>query len=255
MTHAKNEDAKFRSGGSSEKSERSEAGGPAITQGADGRTEDIRPGRSLKPYVPPAPDHSRASRFTLLAAVVALAAGIGAVSGSIGYTGVERLLTAEPPRKDILNHAHGLKTEITQLHEQMKTVSEQIGTLRNAVTSASSHTGSQLARFGEALERAEKRAAAAAQMQSQAQARAHVPPQGPADVTGALPRPGVVPARPIPGWIVRRVYDGVALIEGRDGIIEAEPGALIPGIGRVQEIKRDRGRWLVVTSQGLITSR
>ena len=26
------------------------------------------------------------------------------------------------------------------------------------------------------------------------------------------------------GWVLRRVYDGAALIEGRDGIIEVEPG-------------------------------
>ena len=38
--------------------------------------------------------------------------------------------------------------------------------------------------------------------------------------------------------MLRRVYDGAALIEGRDGIIEVEPGMVAPGLGRIEAIKR-----------------
>ena len=51
----------------------------------------------------------------------------------------------------------------------------------------------------------------------------------------------------MPGWVLRRVYDGAALIEGRDGIIEVEPGVVAPGLGRIEGIKRQDGRWVVVT--------
>jgi len=54
---------------------------------------------------------------------------------------------------------------------------------------------------------------------------------------------------------VRRVYDGAALIEGRNGIIEVEPGSVVPGIGRIEAIKRQDGRWVVVTARGLIVQR
>jgi len=50
----------------------------------------------------------------------------------------------------------------------------------------------------------------------------------------------------VPGWVLRRVYDGAALIEGRDGIVEVEPGMITPGLGRVEAIKRQDGRWVVV---------
>src|SRR2546425_495973 len=53
-------------------------------------------------------------------------------------------------------------------------------------------------------------------------------------------------------YVVRRVYDGVALVEGRKGIIEVEPGTTLPGAGRVEEIRRQDGRWVVVTNKGLI---
>ena len=59
----------------------------------------------------------------------------------------------------------------------------------------------------------------------------------------------------VPGWVLRRVYDGAALIEGRDGIVEVEPGMVTPGLGRVEAIKRQDGRWVVVTSRGLIVGR
>jgi hypothetical protein len=55
--------------------------------------------------------------------------------------------------------------------------------------------------------------------------------------------------------VLRRVYDGAALIEGRDGIIEVEPGIVAPGLGRVESIKRQDGRWVVVTSRGLVVGR
>ena len=53
---------------------------------------------------------------------------------------------------------------------------------------------------------------------------------------------------------MRKVYDGVALLEGRMGIVEVEPGFTIPGAGRVEEIKKIDGKWVVVTSKGIIVS-
>ena len=56
-------------------------------------------------------------------------------------------------------------------------------------------------------------------------------------------------------YVLRRVYDGAALIEGRNGMIEVEPGIVAPGIGRIEAIKRQDGRWVVVTARGLIVAR
>jgi hypothetical protein len=39
------------------------------------------------------------------------------------------------------------------------------------------------------------------------------------------------------------------------GVIEVDQGDMIPGIGRVDAIKKQDGRWVVVTSKGLIVSR
>lgn len=54
------------------------------------------------------------------------------------------------------------------------------------------------------------------------------------------------------GFVLREVYNGMALIEGRRGYIEVYPGSNIPGVGRVQQIVRRNGAWVVVTSNGVI---
>ncbi|RXF73986.1 hypothetical protein [Hansschlegelia zhihuaiae] len=59
----------------------------------------------------------------------------------------------------------------------------------------------------------------------------------------------------IRNWTVREVYRGVALLEGRRGMIEVVRGARAPGIGRVRSIERRDGQWVVVTDRGLVLER
>ena len=56
----------------------------------------------------------------------------------------------------------------------------------------------------------------------------------------------------IPGWHVRRAYEGVAILEGQPGVIEAVLGQDVPNLGRIEEIKYENGRWQVLTSKGVI---
>jgi hypothetical protein len=56
-------------------------------------------------------------------------------------------------------------------------------------------------------------------------------------------------------WVLRDVGYGGALIGGRRGTYEVYAGDTIPGLGRVDAIRRQDGRWVVVTSRGLIVAR
>jgi hypothetical protein len=58
----------------------------------------------------------------------------------------------------------------------------------------------------------------------------------------------------ITNWVVRDVYDGVALVESPLGVIEVAPGETIPGAGRVRSIERRGAGWIVITSRGLVDS-
>ncbi len=58
-----------------------------------------------------------------------------------------------------------------------------------------------------------------------------------------------------PNYVLREVFRGGAVIEGRDGLIEVVPGATLPGAESVRSVERRDGRWVVVTTTGLIEAR
>jgi hypothetical protein len=56
-------------------------------------------------------------------------------------------------------------------------------------------------------------------------------------------------------WIVDDVSNGRAMVESRyGGFFVVGAGSVLPGLGRVEQIERQDGRWVVVTASGLITS-
>ena len=64
-----------------------------------------------------------------------------------------------------------------------------------------------------------------------------------------------MPGTIVSGWAVRDVYRGVAMLQSRiGGLVEVEPGDVLPGLGRIEAIRRQDGRWVVMTSKGMITS-
>jgi hypothetical protein len=83
------------------------------------------------------------------------------------------------------------------------------------------------------------------------------------DTTGPMPEAPSPPVSTassetdsvVDGWVLRNVSGGSALVEGRPGLIQVMPGDSLPGVGRVETIKREDGRWVVVTARGLIVSR
>lgn len=51
------------------------------------------------------------------------------------------------------------------------------------------------------------------------------------------------------------VQNGRALIESRNGgMFDVGAGSFLPGVGRVDSIKRQDGQWIVLTARGTITS-
>jgi len=59
----------------------------------------------------------------------------------------------------------------------------------------------------------------------------------------------------VEGWVLRDAGRGSALIEGRSGLYEVFAGDPVPGLGRVDAIRKQDGRWVVVTTKGLIVAR
>jgi hypothetical protein len=57
----------------------------------------------------------------------------------------------------------------------------------------------------------------------------------------------------VEGWTLADVGYGGALIRNRRGTYEVYAGDYVPGVGRIDAIRRQEGQWVVVTSKGLIT--
>jgi hypothetical protein len=53
------------------------------------------------------------------------------------------------------------------------------------------------------------------------------------------------------GWRVLRAENGSAVISGRRGAIDVTPGSTVPDLGRIAAIRQERGRWVVVTENGM----
>jgi hypothetical protein len=62
------------------------------------------------------------------------------------------------------------------------------------------------------------------------------------------------PAHPtvLADWWITSTRNGSVLVEGNDDIYEAAPGVPLPGLGKVERIVRQDGRWAVVTRKGII---
>lgn len=194
----------------------------------------------------------RNKRNAMLAASVMLAAALGAVLGAVSTAA---LRAAPPPRVDTA----GLE-ERKAMQQSIAHLSRQVASLKTGLDAANKSAQSQVAKLGDKI--TERFNAVAADVTG-----AITPPQtAPAPPSPVLtpvppPRPAIVAAEPapsrpsiIPGWTLRSARDGMALVEGHGEVYQAVLGAPLPGLGPVQTIRREDGRWIVVTPRGIIVS-
>jgi hypothetical protein len=201
---------------------------------------------SAAPYV---------SRFTVLAASLALAAALGAMVGALVAYGLAR-----PGAIPAVAAGRTALEEIQTLKENVVQARVELAALKVSIDSANRNSGTQLTRISERIDRVERSQAEPAAKLTKAIDTLERLARGEAaskDVTGSVVAAASAlnqPAKPaaVEGWVVRDVYRGTALIEGRMGAIEVDQGDVVPGLGRVDAIRKQDGRWVVVTPKGLI---
>lgn len=209
-----------------------------------------------KPTAAPAPDavtnvtsltprfklSPRQKRQTLFAASVMLAASCGAVFGAL-----------------IGGAAQQKPTEVVHLSDSQATqqavanLTKELAALKSNVDAAGKTMHAQFAKIGDKL--AERSA------------------RDTADVTGSIAAPSIAAPLPMPkpsqhlaalenqarpvvaDWSIRTVQDGFVFVQGHGEIYQVAIGAPLPGLGPVEQVKRQDGRWIVVTPKGVITQR
>ena len=204
----------------------------------------------------------RSMRFALLAATIACAAGIGALVGSLSASGIGRQHAAEaaiPTTAAARDVVQALKTQLAEL-SALKTSLDaanrsagaqfsRIADRLNSLERAQAEPAAKLAHIADAVDRLGKQTAAPEITGSIAAA----PPASPAP---ALAAKLAVPGPVLHDWVVQGVRNGRAMLESRfGGLFLVGSGSVVPGLGRVQDVKRQDGEWVVVTERGLVTSR
>jgi len=205
---------------------------------------------------------SRSSRFALLAASLALAAGLGAVVGSLSASGLAHFspVAAAAPKSGMAE-ANALQAVKAELAEFSALKASLDGTARNAnsqfakivdrldrVERAQIEPAAKIAHMAEAIDRLEKKnvMAAASAAPETTGAISNKQPAAPAEAK--------LPDKILENWVVQDVRRGRALVENSyGGVFAVAAGSVLPGLGVVESIKRQDGQWVVVTARGVIT--
>jgi hypothetical protein len=203
-------------------------------------------------------------RISALAAVVALAVVAGALGGALATAGFAHLVgddATSAGNRALEASVARIDADILALKASVEQTSK-IGTIQfnktsdrlDKVEKAQAEPAAKLAKLSDAVDRLR----AAPPVVPAAVAAAPVAAK---EVTGSISPPASAPKAEVArlptveGWVLRDVADGAALIEGRRGMFEVYAGDPVPGLGRVEAIRRQDGRWVVVTSKGLIVAR
>jgi hypothetical protein len=213
-------------------------------------------------------------RFGAMAAVVALATVAGALGGALATAGIGKLMAEDSAQASVKDSA--LETSVARLDAEIvelkaslehnsKTTTGQINKASDRldkVEKAQAEPAAKLAKLSETVDklRAAQPTTAAAAPAAAKDVTGSIPQQvaavtPPASAQAAPPKPEMARLPTVDGWILRDVANGSALIENRRGMYEVYAGDPIPGLGRVDAIRKQDGRWVVVTSKGLIVAR
>ena len=204
---------------------------------------------------------ARSSRFALLAASLALAAGLGAVVGSLSASGLAHLSLVAAAPKSGMAEANALQAMKAELAELSALKASLDGTARNAngqfakiverldrVERAQIEPAAKIAHMAEAIDRLEKKNVMAAASAAPEMTGA-IPNKQP-----AAPAESKLPDKILQNWVVQDVRRGRALVENSSGgVFAVASGSVLPGLGLVESIKRQDGQWVVVTARGVIT--
>lgn len=187
----------------------------------------------------------RMRRRAALAATIMLAAGFGAAAGAIAMR-----TPAPPPAKPntaLLEENHALQRSVAKLNKDLTTLKANVEVAaRDSKTQIAKVTASLSDRLDKAMD---------------VTGSISKPTTSPATTAAAVPSPAIAAPAPLPqprpsivqGWTVREARNGRVWVENRGDLYAVAPGVPLPGLGRVETIRRDGDSLVVVTTKGLIT--
>lgn len=133
-----------------------------------------------------------------------------------------------------------MPTTLAGIQGQLTAAAQDIAALRASADQRDAIRGAEITALSDRLDKIEDTLAAT-------------------EVTGSIPQaaPEQKPVRrsALAGWKLHSVVNGVATIKGGGETYEALEGMIVPGLGRIDEIKPRGTGWAVVTSRGVLAIR
>lgn len=192
----------------------------------------------------------RHKRYAVLAASVTFAAALGAVIGALASSGSAP--TPAVPHADV-----AMIQQNRAMEQSIARLNKEIASLKTNIDQATKTAHTQIAKISEKLDHQ------AADITGSIAAPQTVAVAPPAPEPVPLPRPAqrmaaveTPPAPPhvVPGWSIFDYRGGYIFVQNRGEVFRVAIGATLPGLGPVQSVKREDGRWMVITPKGMIVS-
>ena len=182
----------------------------------------------------------RHRRHIMFAASVAIAGAVGVLAGAAITAGFSK-----PTPVDVA----GLE-ESKAAQQSIARLSKDVASLKASLEAANKSAYSQFAKLNERLARDNAEITGTNRSpQAVSPVAAPLPPTRPAPIAEIPRRPSI-----ITDWTIRETRDGFVYVQGHGDVYQVVPGAPLPGIGPVEQVKRQDGRWVVVTPKGIIVS-
>jgi len=226
---------------------------------------------ATEPKAAPSEASSGKRRMSAMAAVVALATVAGAMGGALATAGLGHFLGNGAASNNLMLEASvaridadivALKANVEHTSKAGTSQFNKTSDRLDKVEKAQVEPVAKLAKLSEAVEKLRNQPApavvAAAPAASREVTGTIAPPAtaaAAAPVPLPAPKPEIARLPTVEGWVLRDVENGSALIAGRQGAFEVYPGDPVPGLGRIDAIRKQDGKWVVVTSKGLIVER
>lgn len=212
-------------------------------------TADTAPVESTEPVAPTAEAAEtaklpRRTAWAALAASVLLAGVLGGVFGALA-TGVR-------PKDVAADH------ERLAMQQSLTRLTKEVATLKSQLAAADKTSKAQTARVAELDRSLRERLTRDEGIVTGSIA---LPATAPAAVSAPTPlpppRPAVLQASSsdgVAGWTVLGMRRGFVYVQSGHDIYRVVPGARLPGLGPVEDIRRESGGWVVVTQRGTIVA-
>lgn len=187
----------------------------------------------------------RHKRYVVLAASVTFAAALGAVIGALASGGFSAPAT---PDVAAIEQNKAMQQSIARLNKDLTT-------LKASVEQANKAAHTQIAKISERLEHQAADITGSISVPQAVPATTPTPlptPRPAQRIAAAEPPPARIPV--VPDWTIHDLRDGYVFVENHGEVYQVQLGAPLPGLGPVQSVKRQDGRWMVLTPKGMIVS-